>query len=162
MSHNADNRAPWAAALAETHTAVLLFMGDRAYKIKKSVRFPFLDFLHSANCESWLATAKCSSTAGSPRTSTSVWRHCPSRRGRRMPRSMWLSCGACPQTAASRRSWPRMTPSLYDQIRQIARVLAGFHATAVFDANVALAVQPEAVLQRWRGELRRDGTVLRS
>ena len=34
---------PW-AALAETHSAVVVFAGDRAYKFKKPVRFDFLDF----------------------------------------------------------------------------------------------------------------------
>jgi aminoglycoside phosphotransferase family enzyme/predicted kinase len=33
-----------AAALAETHTAVVLFMGDRAFKVKKPVDLGFLDF----------------------------------------------------------------------------------------------------------------------
>jgi len=31
------------AALAETHTAVVVLAGDRAYKAKKPVRFPFVD-----------------------------------------------------------------------------------------------------------------------
>ena len=30
--------------VAETHTAVVFFVGDRAYKVKKAVRLPFLDF----------------------------------------------------------------------------------------------------------------------
>jgi len=34
---------PW-AGLAETHSAVVFFAGDRAYKRKKPVRFEFLDF----------------------------------------------------------------------------------------------------------------------
>jgi len=38
-----DDREPW-AALAETHSAVVFFAGDRAYKRKKPVRFDFLDF----------------------------------------------------------------------------------------------------------------------
>ena len=31
-------------AVTETHTAVLFFAGDRVYKVKKGVQFPFLDF----------------------------------------------------------------------------------------------------------------------
>ena len=31
------------AAVAETHTGVVVFIGDRAYKLKKPVTFPFLD-----------------------------------------------------------------------------------------------------------------------
>ena len=34
---------PW-ADLAETHSAVVLFAGDRTYKFKKPVKFDFLDF----------------------------------------------------------------------------------------------------------------------
>ena len=36
--------APGAAAVAETHSAVVFFMGDRAYKVKKPVDLGFLDF----------------------------------------------------------------------------------------------------------------------
>ena len=34
---------PW-AELAETHSAIVVFAGDRAYKLKKPVTFDFLDF----------------------------------------------------------------------------------------------------------------------
>lgn len=39
-----EAREPHAAAVVETHSAVLVFAGDRVYKVKKAVRLPFLDF----------------------------------------------------------------------------------------------------------------------
>jgi uncharacterized protein len=46
---------PWAGS-AETHTAVVFFAGDRAYKLKKPVQMAFLDFrdraARRADCES--------------------------------------------------------------------------------------------------------------
>ena len=36
--------APAPAAVAETHSAVVFFLGDRAYKVKKPVDLGFLDF----------------------------------------------------------------------------------------------------------------------
>ena len=48
MAYRSDDgsRQPAARAtqVAETHTAVLFLVGDHAYKVKKPVRFPFLDF----------------------------------------------------------------------------------------------------------------------
>ena len=34
----------WGAAVAETHSATVVFLGDRAYKVKKPVDLGFLDF----------------------------------------------------------------------------------------------------------------------
>ena len=149
MIANADDGALWAAGLAETHTAVLLFMGDRAYKIKKSVRFPFLDFstpeLRERACrrevqlnrriapDVYLGVAALSE----PDQSANVAEHVVVMR--RMPEDRSLAALVVARN-----------PSLYDQVREIARVLGGFHATAEFDSSVALAVQSEAVLQRWR------------
>ena len=39
-----DTVSNTAASLAETHSAVVMFIGDRAYKLKKPVKFGFLDF----------------------------------------------------------------------------------------------------------------------
>jgi hypothetical protein len=39
---------PAAPRVVETHTAILFFVGDRVHKLKKPVRFPFLDF---STCE---------------------------------------------------------------------------------------------------------------
>ena len=42
------------AALAETHTSVVMLLGDRAFKVKKAVRLPFVDLstrpARAANC----------------------------------------------------------------------------------------------------------------
>ncbi|MCK9893955.1 AAA family ATPase [Frankia sp. AgB32] len=44
QSAGASPAAPGRAALVETHTAVLVFLGDRVYKVKKPVDLGFLDF----------------------------------------------------------------------------------------------------------------------
>ena len=44
MSATADPAAVAPAAVAETHSAVVLFVGDRAYKLKKPVDLGSLDF----------------------------------------------------------------------------------------------------------------------
>ena len=48
----------------DTHVAVVFLAGDRAFKVKRAVRFPFVDFStlekRKAACEAWAA-------AGSPR-----------------------------------------------------------------------------------------------
>jgi uncharacterized protein len=152
MTANVDDGALWPAALAETHTAVLLFMGDRAYKLKKPVRFPFLDFstpeLRELACrrevqlnrriapDVYLGVAALSE----PDRPADIAEHLVVMR--RMPEDCSLAALVVAHDS-----------SLYDQVCEIARVLAGFHATAAFDANVALAVQPQAVLQRWQANL---------
>lgn len=39
-----DDEGPVPAAVAETHSGVVFFLGDRAYKLKKPVDLGFLDF----------------------------------------------------------------------------------------------------------------------
>ena len=92
----------WPASLAETHTAVLFFVGDRAYKIKKPVRFPFLDFstaeLRGQACDrEVLLNRRIAPDVYIGVATVSE----PDRPG--TPGSTWSSCGACPRTAASRR-----------------------------------------------------------
>jgi len=41
---DAEGVTGWPAAVAETHVSAVLFLGDRAYKIKKPVKTPFLDY----------------------------------------------------------------------------------------------------------------------
>ena len=67
------------ASLAETHSAVLVLMGDRSYKVKKPVdpRVPRL--LDRGNSERWRATARSASTARWPTTCTSASPTSPAR-----------------------------------------------------------------------------------
>ena len=64
----ADSSPP---RIAETHSAWVVFLGDRAYKIKKPIRLEFLDF-STAKRANRTRTVRSSSTAGSRPTSTSV------------------------------------------------------------------------------------------
>ena len=145
----APHAAPTAAGLAETHTAVLFFVGDRAYKIKKPVRFPFLDFstrqLREQAChrevqlnrriaaDVYLGVA----TLSEPDRPEEPAEHAVVMR--RMPEERSL---AALVTAHD--------PSVLDHLRDIARVVAAFHAKAERGSSVTFAVQHEAVLRRWR------------
>lgn len=74
------------AEICETHTAVLIFLGDHAYKVKKPVDLAFLDYTsvaaRRAACEREVA-----STGASRRTSTWAWESCAART--RTRRSRW-------------------------------------------------------------------------
>ena len=39
-----DARRHFGVRVVETHISVLFFLGDRVYKLRKPVRFDFLDF----------------------------------------------------------------------------------------------------------------------
>ena len=57
------------AEIRETHTGVLVLVGDRVYKGKKPIVTDFLDFSTSESRER-SCEREVSSTAGSPRTAT--------------------------------------------------------------------------------------------
>ena len=48
--------------IEETHISVLIFLGDRVYKIRKPVHFGFLDFRDRVHCP-WTATARSTQSA---------------------------------------------------------------------------------------------------
>ena len=57
----------------ETHAAHVFLVGDRAFKIKKDVKLPYLDFSDAAKAAraSWRRNSR--STASSRPTSISAW-----------------------------------------------------------------------------------------
>jgi hypothetical protein len=79
--------------VAESHISVVVLVGERAFKLKKPVRLPFVD-LSTGNAGKPFATGKWSSTAGSPPTST--WRSCRSAARTESSWTIWWPCGACP------------------------------------------------------------------
>jgi aminoglycoside phosphotransferase family enzyme/predicted kinase len=133
------------AAVAETHSAVVFFVGDRAYKLKKPVDLGFLDFRSREQRE-----AICHREVElNRRLAPDVYLGVADVHGpdgvvcehfvvmRRMPEERRLATMVAAGADAS------------DQIDQVARVIAAFHArAALVDDPVSVASAP-AVRRLW-------------
>ena len=141
----ADRSAePW-AQVAETHSAVVFFAGDRACKLKKPVSLGFLDF----STPQARAAACARETELNLRFAPDVYLGVAEIRGpdgqvcdhlvvmRRMPASRRLS-------ALVRSGAPVTVP-----LRQVARILATQHATAACGPEVAEQGSRDALHGRW-------------
>ncbi|HVS05811.1 MAG TPA: AAA family ATPase [Candidatus Dormibacteraeota bacterium] len=138
------------AGLSETHCSVVVFAGDRAYKLKKPVKFAFLDF------------------------STRAAREVACRRevelNRRIAPDVYLGVAdvvgpegtVCDHLVVMRRMpeerrlatlVERGTPVTED-LRRIARTVAAFHARAETSPEIAAAATRDAVLANWEQSFR--------
>ncbi len=140
--------APW-AELAETHSAIVVFTGDRAYKLKKPVRFDFLDFSTRERREEaahrevalnrrlapdvYLGVADVLDVDGAVCDHLVVMRRMPA--DRRL--SSLVGAGAATD----------------DDLRDLARLLATFHAAAVRTAATAAAGSPAAIAAKLARDL---------
>ena len=134
------------AAVAETHSAVVVFLGDRAYKIKKPVDLGFLDFRTRASREAvchwevelnrrmapdvYLGVADVSAPDGSPCEHMVVMRRLPA--DRRL--SSMLRAGA----------------PIEDALDAVAHQLAAMHARQSRRWEVDDAATAMALAERWR------------
>jgi aminoglycoside phosphotransferase family enzyme/predicted kinase len=134
-----------AADVAETHSGVVFFAGDRAYKLKKPVNLGFLDFSTRERRERachrevelnrrfspdvYLGVADVSLSSGEPCDHLVVMRRMPSER--RLSR---LVAAGEPVDAA---------------VRAIARVLARAHAAAPRGERISAEGTRDALRQRW-------------
>jgi hypothetical protein len=134
-----------AAAVAETHSAVVLFMGDRAYKVKKPVDLGFLDFRTRAARE-----AACRHEVElNRRLSPDVYLGVADVHGpdgelcdhlvvmRRMPHDRRLS------------SLVAAGADVDDVLWRLAHVLAAFHAGAARSPAADEAAGVDALAGRW-------------
>ncbi len=146
--------APFAGA-SETHSAVVYFAGDRAYKLKKPVRLDFLDFstveARAAACaretelnrrfapDVYLGVAEIRNPAGKVCDHLVVMR--------RMPGSGRLSAliRAGEPTAAA--------------VRQVARMLAAQHASAERSQEISREGGRDALARRWRDNIDQLSTI---
>ena len=133
----------------ETHIGVVILLGDRALKIKKPVRTEFLDFSSREQRErachrevelnrrlapdAYLGVGDVRGPDGA------VWEHMVVMA--RMPEKRRLSA-----IVADGRSG-------MEEVRQVARILAAFHARAERSAEISRAGARDAVRERWRGVL---------
>ncbi len=137
-------QAPY-AGVAETHSAAVFFVGDRAYKLKKPVNLGFLDFTtleaRTAACERelalnrrfapdvYLGIAEVRDPAGDICDHLLVMRRMPTRR-----RLSTMIEAHAPVT---------------DQLRQLARMLAAQHAAAPRGQEIARQGGRDALSRRW-------------
>lgn len=144
------------AGVAETHSAVVFFAGDRAWKLKKPVHLGFLDFStpegRAAACEretelnrrfapgEYLGVAEVLDPAGR------VCDHLVMMR--RMPAARRLSTMV--------RSHEPVTVTL----RQVARILAAQHARAPRGPRIAEQGTYDALRERWADNLAQTRQIL--
>lgn len=141
-------RWPAPAAVAETHSAVLWLVGDRVYKRKKPVRFDFLDFSTVA-----ARRAVCAREV---------------ELNRRLAPDVYLGVGelrepdrpAEPIVVMVRMPEPRRLSTLARQgadvgpaLRDLARLMARFHAAAPRSPDIDRAATWEVISHRWAGDL---------
>lgn len=146
-------------SLAETHSAVVFFFGDRAYKVKKPVDLGFLDFrersVREAVChrevelnrrlapDVYLGVADVHGPDGELSDHLVVMRRMPAER--RL--STLLDAGA----------------PVDDHLWHLAHLVAAFHARAERSAAADAAASPHALAGRWRdntASLRSAGDVV--
>ncbi len=139
------------AAIAETHISVLVSIGDRVYKLKKPVSLGFLDFSDRKRREQvchrevllnrrlapdvYLGVADVVGVDGTPCDHLVVMRRMPAER--RL--ATLVGEGADP---------------LDDTVREVARTVAAFHASAVTSEQIAAAGRCEAVEAVWTASFR--------
>lgn len=136
---------PSPAALAETHSAVVVFLGDRAYKVKKPVDLGFLDFRERTTRE-----AVC---------------HREVELNRRLAPDVYLGVAdvtgpdgeVCDHLVVMRRMPPgrRLSTLVVEgadvegDLWRLAHLLAAFHARAERSAAAEAAASIDALAGRW-------------
>ena len=132
------------AEVRETHSGVVFLYGDRAYKTKKPVKTPFLDFSSTAQRD-----AACIREIAL---------------NRRLAPDVYLGLGHLtsperdPEPVVVMRRMPedtKLTRRLDDDtavnvINQLARMIARFHQTAQRGDAIDQDATPSAVLHRWQ------------
>jgi len=137
------------ARLVETHTAVVVFAGDRVYKLKKPVALGFLDFTQRSAREAachhevelnrrlapdvYLGVADVVDESGTPCDHLVVMRRLPDE--------------LCLETLLAT---PR---DMRDDIRAVARTVAVFHERAARSPEIDAAGTQAAVLALWEETL---------
>ncbi|HYM51720.1 MAG TPA: AAA family ATPase [Candidatus Limnocylindrales bacterium] len=136
------------ATVLETHTAILFFLGDRVYKMKKPVNLGFLDFssaeARAATCrreveinrrfapDVYLGTASISDEAGRPCEELVVMK--------RMPDDRRLATLVSQSLAEA---------SVEHAVREVARRVSAIHGESPTSPEIAAAGRVEAVRGLW-------------
>ncbi|WP_082605762.1 AAA family ATPase [Nocardioides sp. Root190] len=152
QQHDVDPRwTPW-CTMAETHSGVVIFVGDKALKIKKPVDLGFLDFRDVRRrrvvCEREVELNR--------RLAPDVYLGVGNFVGpdgesepvvvmRRLPDQHRLS------------ALVRSGADIREDVRRIARTLATFHAAAATDPGIQTSGTRAALRQRWEANLSESG-----
>lgn len=132
--------------VAETHISVLVFLGDRAYKLKKPVVFDFLDY--------------------STRSAREQACHREVELNRRLAPDVYLGVAdvtgpdgeledhlvvmaRLPDDRRLARLAREGSPELLDRVDEVADLVAAFHRDAIRGPGVDTVATPEAVTELW-------------
>ena len=145
-----------AVRAAETHISILIFIGEKVYKIRKPVRFAFLDF--------------------SDRVARAVDCHREVELNRRLAPDVYLGVAdivmddepvdhmVVMRALPEERQLTSLLQSDADIRRpldQVALTLSSFHATATRSAQIAASASPSAPHTKMGGELRGSSEICR-
>jgi aminoglycoside phosphotransferase family enzyme/predicted kinase len=138
------------ADVRETHCAVIMLVGDRAYKVKKPVDLGFLDFRDVAERERTCRREVELNRRLAPDVYLGVGHFAAPGNGavepvvvmRRMPDDLRLS------------TMLRACRPVDDHVRRLARLLADFHASAASGSDIATNGEEPALRRRWIANLR--------
>jgi aminoglycoside phosphotransferase family enzyme/predicted kinase len=141
------------AAVRETHVSVLFFVGNRVYKLKKPVALDFLNFSEAAARERacrrevelnrrlspdvYLGVAAVQVSDEGPVEHLVVMRRMPEERRLSLLVNAAVAVDPC--------------------VREIARMLAAFHARAETSAEIAVAGSVERVRANWESSIAEVG-----
>ena len=139
--------------LRETHSAIVAMVGDRAYKVKKPVRLPFLDFstIEARRAVAAREVALNRRLAPDVYLGVGAWRAPDAPPGaepepvvvmRRMPDDRRLATLVADRSSAG-------DGELEAAIRAIARTVAAFHARADRSPEIDAAGRPERVATKF-------------
>jgi aminoglycoside phosphotransferase family enzyme/predicted kinase len=133
------------AALIETHISYVLLIGDRAYKLKKPIKTPFLDYStqearlwacqrevelnRRLSPDVYLGVASVLGVHGLPCDSLVLMRRMPAERSLSALVGSGIDVG--------------------DEVRRIARRVAGFHSGAARSAAISAAAGIDSVRANW-------------
>ncbi len=144
---HATGSGPPPAAVIETHISVLFFVGERVYKLRKPVKFGFVDFERREDrrqdCEREVALNRRLApdvylgVAGVAMDGASLDHLVVMRR---------LPADRCLRDLLARR------PADRSWVRPLVAVLARFHASAERSPAISAAGRPEVLLGRWEAD----------
>jgi uncharacterized protein len=144
------SRSAWSAEVRETHSAVVMLLGERAYKFKKPVDLGFLDFRSAAN-----RRRACKREVDlNRRLAPDVYLDLVTIRGpgrhtyeygvamRRMPEQARLA------------TLVQQGADVGDHLRALARMLASFHSAAERGPAITAEASAVGLRRRWSDNLR--------
>lgn len=132
----------------ETHTGIVFLVGDRAYKVKKSVVTDFLDFSTVERREHACGREVALNSRLAPDSYLGV--------------AHFTAAGDCPEPVIVMRRHPdhlrlatmvRRGEAAEDELMRVALVLSRFHASAARGREVDAQGRVDAIMARWQENL---------